>query len=89
MGYASVCINVDCECSEMPKPVATLPNLPRFALKDNSKAAKSAKIYTAATGNALQLKDANTSVKKELPRQRKRITLKLEEVADAQRLVGN
>lgn len=90
MGYASVCVNVDCEGSEKPKLVTTLPDLPQSAQKDkNGKAAKKAKLYAAALGNGLQLKDANPADKKELPRQRKRITLKLEEVADAQKLVGN
>ncbi|RQM14923.1 hypothetical protein DD237_003344 [Peronospora effusa] len=87
LGYASVCINVDCEGSEMPKPATTLSSLPQVAQKDkNGKVAKKEKLYTAAVGNGLQLKDASTGDKKELPRQRKRITLKLEEVVDAQKL---
>lgn len=87
VGYACVCVNIDCDGSEIPKPATALPSLPQFAQKDKGgKAAKKAKLYTAATGNGLQLKDASTGDKK-LPRQRKRITLKLEEVVDAQRLV--
>ncbi|OWY91710.1 Ribonuclease P protein subunit p30 [Phytophthora megakarya] len=86
LGYATVCVNVDCESSEKPKPATALPDLPQSAQKDKSgKAAKKAKLYTVALGNGLQLKDARSD--KELPRQRKRITLKLEEVADAQKLV--
>ncbi|KAG7382810.1 Ribonuclease P protein subunit p30 [Phytophthora pseudosyringae] len=90
LGYATVCVNVDCEGNEKPKPVTALPDLPQSAQKDKSgKAAKKAKLYTAALGSGLHLKDANSTEKKELPRQRKRITLKLEEVADAQKLVRN
>ena len=90
VGYASVCINVDCGGADMPKPATTLSNLPQVAQKDKTrKVAKKAKLYTAAVGNGLQLKDASTDGKKELPRQRKRITLKLEEVVDAQKLVSH
>ncbi|KAG2775135.1 hypothetical protein PC129_g6966 [Phytophthora cactorum] len=86
LGYATVCVNVDCEGNEKPKPVTALPDLPHSAQKDKSgKVAKKAKLYTAALGNGLHLKEANSTDKK-LPRQRKRITLKLEEVADAQKL---
>ncbi|KAG6612637.1 Ribonuclease P protein subunit p30 [Phytophthora cinnamomi] len=86
LGYATVCVNVDCEGGEKPKPATALPELPQSAQKDKGKPTKKAKFYTAALGNGLQLKDAG---KKELPRQRKRITLKLEEVADAQKLLGS
>ncbi|KAL4177261.1 hypothetical protein KRP22_002195 [Phytophthora ramorum] len=87
LGYAIVCVNVDCEGNEKPKPVTELQNLPQSAQKDkSSKAVKKAKLYTAALGNGLQLKEA--AGKKDLPRQRKRITLKLEEVADAQKLTA-
>ncbi|POM59737.1 Ribonuclease P protein subunit p30 [Phytophthora palmivora] len=89
LGYATVCVNVDCDGSEKPKPVAALPDLPQTAQKDKSgKAVKKAKLYTAALGNGLQLKDTN-SREKQLPRQRKRITLKLEEVVDAQKLTAS
>ncbi|KAE8895347.1 hypothetical protein PF005_g1272 [Phytophthora fragariae] len=87
LGYATVCVNVDCESGEKPKPATALQHLPQSAQKDiGSKSAKKAKFYTAALG--LQLKDADAAGK-ELPRQRKRITLKLEEVADAQKLLGS
>lgn len=71
-------------------PATALPDLPQSAQKDKGgRSAKKAKFYTAALGNGLQLKgDADAAGKKELPKQRKRITLKLEEVADAQKLVS-
>ncbi|GMF32200.1 unnamed protein product [Phytophthora fragariaefolia] len=88
LGYATVCVNADCEAGQKPKPAAALPELPQSAQKDKGgKAAKKAKFYTAALGSGLHLKNPAAG-KKELPRQRKRITLKLEEVADAQKLVS-
>uniref|UniRef100_M4BFI3 Uncharacterized protein n=1 Tax=Hyaloperonospora arabidopsidis (strain Emoy2) TaxID=559515 RepID=M4BFI3_HYAAE len=72
-----------------PKAVTAFPDLPQSVPKEkNIKTAKKVKLYTAAIGNGLQLKDTGIEDSKELPRQRKRITFKLEEVADAQRLLG-
>jgi hypothetical protein len=85
VGYASVCVNVDCESGEKPKPATALPDLVQSAQKDRGgRSSKKAKLYTAAGGGGLQLKQDG---EKQLPRQRKRITLKLEEVADVQKLV--
>ena len=91
VGYACVCVNVDCDGSaQQLKSVTALPELPPSAQKErHDKVAKKAKLYTAAVGKGLQLKDVETGDANELPRQRKRITLKIEEVADAQRLVSS
>ncbi|KAG1695274.1 hypothetical protein DVH05_020653 [Phytophthora capsici] len=89
LGYATVCVNVDCEGNQKPKPVTALPGLPQSAQKDKSgKTAKKARLYTAALASGLNLKDASVT-KKELPKQRKRITLKVEEVADVQKLTAS
>ncbi|RLN46970.1 hypothetical protein BBJ29_003263 [Phytophthora kernoviae] len=88
LGYATVCVNVDCDNDQKPKQASTLPDLQQAGQREKTgKAAKKAKLYTPALGNGVQLKDANGGDKKELPRQRKRITLKLEDVIAAQRLV--
>ncbi|GMF30960.1 unnamed protein product [Phytophthora lilii] len=85
VGYKTVCVNVDVDSGEKPKPAAALPELPQSAQKDKSgKANKKAKLYAATLSAGLHLKDAQATDK---TRQRKRITLKLEEVADAQKLV--
>ncbi|CAI5730289.1 unnamed protein product [Hyaloperonospora brassicae] len=90
LGYACVCVNVDCDGSaQQLKSVTALPALPPSAQEErHDKVAKKAKLYTAVVGKGLQLKDVETGDSNELPRQRKRITLKIEEVADAQRLIG-
>ncbi|CAH0480276.1 unnamed protein product [Peronospora belbahrii] len=90
LGYAIVCVNVDCEGLEKPKPAGMIPDLVQYLQKEkNGRASKIATQYTAAINNGLQLKkDARIGDMKELPRQRKRITLKLEEVVNAQRLIA-
>ncbi|KAI9921134.1 hypothetical protein PsorP6_000385 [Peronosclerospora sorghi] len=72
-----------------PKPATALSNLPQYALKDkDGKDFKKVKIYTPALQNGLQLKNTRPGDKQELPRQRKRITLKFEEVSDVQRMTA-
>ncbi|KAL7685117.1 putative RNase P subunit p30, polymerase/histidinol phosphatase [Plasmopara halstedii] len=88
VGYAIVCVNVDCEINKKPDPAAMLPDLPQVAQKDKSKkSAKRAQKYTAVLDSGLKLIDGKFSDDKELTRQRKRITLKLEEMSDAQKLM--
>ncbi|TDH72947.1 hypothetical protein CCR75_003782 [Bremia lactucae] len=90
VGYAIVCVNVDCEGNEKPKTVTTVPDLPRKAQTDRSnQSLKRAKLYTLDPYSGLHLKGPNSTQDKRVPRQRKRITLRLEEVADVKKLVSN
>lgn len=83
LGYATVCVNVDCDGDQKPKPVAALQDLPQSVSRGGKP--KKAKAYTPAL-NGVQLKSAEN--KKEI-RQRKRITLKLEDLVAAQRLLNS
>ncbi|KAG7394610.1 Ribonuclease P protein subunit p30 [Phytophthora boehmeriae] len=88
LGYATVCVNVDCDNDQKPKEASTVPDLQLAGQREKTgKTAKKAKLYTPALANGLQFKNTSGGDKKELPRQRKRITLKLEDATTAQRLL--
>lgn len=85
-----MCVNVDYDGNKKLDPVTMLPDLPQIAQKDKAgKALKRTKLYTASPESGLHLKDDHCTANKKALRQRKRITLKLEEVADAQKLIAS